>query len=199
MELLKITVTPTKYELEITPARLEYQQDFIPNANTRTEPGNLKIETKQIQLSLDTYEARRSLGFANPADLIRNAAKKVQDAFSQNLRDTVQEGKDMARIEDGVTIAGIIQQKMLQQPESYTAFLPSTGADLSWTPGNIQTDYQPGEVTHDWQITQNVMNYIPGSVKIKVVQQGDVNIEYLGRPMYIPPSADPEYEEEDAS
>ncbi len=195
MQLLKITTTPMKYELETTPARLEYKQDFLPHANTHTTPSELKIKTKPAELRLDTYEARKSLGFATIRDRVRMAAEKSLSIFAQNIRRTVEEGKQMAKIEDGVTIGQIIRDKMLQQPQIYTAFLPSTGADISWEPPHISVENTAGSVEFDWQIEPLKLQYIPGSVEMRIIEYAHVDIEYLGSPMYIPPSADPNYEE----
>lgn len=39
--------------------------------------------------------------------------------------------------------------------------------------------------------------YVPGELNINVEQYPKVEIEYVGEPMYVPPSASPEYEERD--
>ena len=195
MQLLKITVIPMQYELEIQPARLEYQQDFTPSADVQTTPGRLQMESQPTQLRLDTYEARKSLGFATSADRSLAAAEKSLTRFFENIRAIVEDGRRMAKIEDGVTVGQLVQGKMLRRPELFTAFLPSGGADISWLPGSLHTSYESGEISLDWQVHDNSMHYIPGSVKMRITQQADVDVKYLGTPMYIPPSADPDYEE----
>lgn len=194
-QLLQITVTPVKYELEIEHARLEYKQDFQPRAEVQTTPSELKIQTTDTTLRLDTYNARKSLGFRNAGDLIGENADHGKKALETYVNDTVEMGNQMARIEDGVTIRDIVSRKMLEQPEMYTAFLPSSGADISWEPGNIQTNYQPANSSYDWNIQSNSMSYVPGSVRLRIVERADITIEYVGGPLYFPPSAAPDYEE----
>lgn len=195
MQLLQITTTPMKYELVIEPARLEYQQDFMPRAKVETTDSELKIRTSPTVLRLDTYEARRSLGFATVGDRIRQAAQKGGSSIRKYTTEAKEMGKEMSNIHEDVTIAQIIRQKMLEQPEMYTAFLPSAGAEISWEPGSISLNYRPQQTDYDWQIKDNPLVYIPGSIRVKIVEFAKVNIEYLGSPMYIPPSADPNYEE----
>mgnify|MGYP000920170298 FL=1 len=195
MQLLQITTTPMKYELVIEPARLEYQQDFMPRAKVETTDSELKIRTSPTVLRLDTYEARRSLGFATAGDRIRQAAQKGRSSIREYTTEAKEMGKEMSNIHEDVTIAQIIRQKMLEQPEMYTAFLPSAGAEISWEPGSISLNYRPQQTDYDWQIKDNPLVYIPGSIRVKIVEFAKVNIEYLGSPMYIPPSADPNYEE----
>lgn len=195
--LLEITTTPTKYELQIEHARLEYNQEFIPRAKVETTQPEVRIQTKPTELRLDTYEARRSLGFAKVADIVQDGTEKCQKNFEQYVQTTVQEGKQMAAIEEGMTINQIISQRMLNrsQLETYTAFLPSTGAAISWEPGQIRLDAHKGELNYDWQIKSNILSYVPGSVRMKILERGGVDIEYVGSPIYIPKSADPNYEE----
>ena len=71
----------------------------------------------------------------------------------------------------------------------YTAYLPSGGADLTWNPAQLDMNYQPGDVSVDWDVSANEFNFIPGSIRMKVTQLASVNIEYLGGPLYFPPSA----------
>ena len=35
--------------------------------------------------------------------------------------------------------------------------------------------------------------FIPGDIEMSITQQPDVLIEYVGGPIYVPPSADPNY------
>ncbi|ODU57635.1 MAG: hypothetical protein ABT01_01920 [Clostridium sp. SCN 57-10] len=198
MQLLQITVKPAKYELEIENARLEQKHDYIPTAEVEREPLKLRIDTEQTSVRIDTYEARKSLGIMNAGDQLRMHAERGRDAAMQQMRANVEEGAQMAQIEDGVTIGQIINQKMLEQPSSVTVFLPSTGAEISWDPGQIDMSFNAGKLEYQWNKMENSMQYIPGSVRVKIIERPTVEIEYLGGPMYIPPSADPEYEEKEA-
>lgn len=200
MQLLQITVTPMQYELEIEQARLEYKQDFLPRANVQTTPGQFEIQTKPAQVRLDTYNARRSIGFARVGDRISEAAQKGSKHLAQYTRENVDMGKQMANIEDGVTIGQLIRQKMIDggRSQSYTAFLPSQGPGISWEPPNIRMGYEPGNTNYDWKIKSNVLSYVPGSVRVRITQFASVDVEYLGSPMYFPPSAAPNYEEKSA-
>lgn len=195
MQLLEITVTPMKYELEIEHSRLEMKQDFTPRADVQTTPGKFDIQTEPAKLHLDTYEARKSLGLLKIEDIVRAAADKGNTSIKQYTQNTAAMGVQMAKIEDGVTIGEIIRQKMLEQPSSYTTFLPSGGVEISCDPSQIKMDYQEGSVNYDWQIKSNSMSYVPGNVRMRILQYASVNIKYLGSPMYIPPSSDPNYEE----
>lgn len=193
-QLLNISTTPIKYELEIERARLEYNHDFLPKAKVSTRQAKLDLQASNAQVILDTYKARRSLGQYNTGDWHKVFADKGKESISKATRDHVDTGNALSRIDIGVNISQIIGQKMLDQPVLYTAFIPNPGAEISWIPHEIKISYQEGDLSYDWQAMRNIMNYVPGSVRMRILQQPKVNIEYTGRPIYIPPSADPEYE-----
>jgi len=195
MQLLQITSTPMRYELQVENAKLEYQQDVTPSAKVETTPSELTIHSKSVEVRIDTYQARKSLGILKIGDSIKQCAQKGMEHINDQTREYVEIGKAMGNIQDGTTIGDIVRQKMLQQPEMYTAFLPSGGADISWSPAELDVNYRPGDVNYDWQIKDTDYNYRAGSVHMKIVEYAHVDIEYLGGPMYVPPSADPEYEE----
>ena len=193
-QLLQISTTPIKYELEIERARLEYDQDFLPRAKVNTRQAKLDLKSSNAQVLIDTYKARRSIGQYNTGDWHKMFADKGKESISKATRDHVDTGNALSRIDLGVNISQIIEQKMLDQPVLYMAFLPNPGAEISWIPSDFSISYQEGKLNYDWENMRNIMNYVPGSVRMRILQQPKVNIEYIGRPIYIPPSADPEYE-----
>ena len=195
MQLLKITSTPIKYELEVENAKLEYQQDVTPSCDITTSPSQLEIHSQSSQVHIDTYEARKSLGMTNIGDSIQQYAAKGKEHIDKQTREYVQVGEAMGEIQNGTKISDIVRQKMIEQPELYTEFLPSASADISFSPAQMDINYKPANVSLDWQIKDNSFKFEAGSVHMKIVEYAHVDIEYLGGPMYVPPSADPNKEE----
>lgn len=195
MQLLKITTTPIKYELEVEQPVLEYQQDVTPSCDMTTSASKLSVRSKNADIQIDTYEARKSLGLINLEDGIKQYTEKSKAHITKLIQQYVQTGKELGEIQDGIDIGDIIRQRILEQPILYTTALPSTGADISCEPATLDIRFEPGDVSVDWQIEGSSCLFQPGSIKMKIVQYPDVNIEYLGGPMYVPPSANPNYEE----
>ncbi len=198
MQLLQITTTPVKYEMEIEHAKLEIHNQLRPQMEMHTTPAKVDINTKNIQVKLNTYQARSSLGLRNAYDQLRMVGDRAQASVASKTREFVQNGRQMADIEDGVNIAQIIGQKMLQQPAAYTAFLPAAGADISWEPNRINIEATRGSTDVKWANLRNVLNYVPGSVRLHILEYPRVEIEYMGEPIYIPASAAPDYKEPEA-
>lgn len=198
MQLLKITTNPMKYELEIERPKLEYNQDLIPSADMRSYSAKLKIDRiENTKVDIDTYEARKSLGIMTVADSIEKSAQAVDKHINELTREYVEIGKAMSNIQNNVSISEVFKSKMLEQPQLYTAYLPSVGADLSWSPPQLDISFEPASSETDWQINENEFSFVPGSINVKVSEYASVSIEYLGGPMYVPPSASPDYEETD--
>lgn len=192
MQLLKITTTPMKYELEVEPPRLEYQQDVTPSADITTTPSELRIRSQNAQIQIDTYEARKSLGFLNLKDSAVQYAEKAREHLTNLIGQFVQTGKALGQIQNGTDIGDVVRQKQLEQPTLYTAALPSTGAELSCKPSELDISYQPGEVGVNWRIRDTSFIFQPGSIQMRIIEYPDIDIEYLGKPMYVPPSASPD-------
>ncbi len=197
MLALEITSRPIEWEFEITPAQLKMRQSDNPSMTMDRVPPTLSVNhTKNIEVRLDSTELRKSLNLKPINDFIYDAGQRGRDGVQAATADTVWFGDQMARIEDGVTIGQLVQQKLMEQPDTYTFFLPSAPYDISWDPAELDMDYEGGSIDYDWQIEKNVMDYVPGSFAINILQRPEVDIKYVGKPIYVPPSSAPDYEAE---
>lgn len=197
MQLLKITRIPIEYKLEIDRPRLEVKQADNPNYDVSVQPSKMDIETQNIKVRLDTTEMRSSLGLKSAPRLISEASDRGAQAAKDATASYAEFGNQLAQIHHNVDVANIILNRMLEQPDSYTAFLPTTGPEISWEPAQISMNYQAASQKFDWNVHKNVMDYVPGKFRMNIVQYPRVKIEYLGEPSYVPPSANPNYAEEE--
>ena len=183
MNVLKITTTPIKLSMSSQKARLESHLPEPELGIIRT-PSRLNMKSENIKVNIDTSAARDSLGFKTARSLNRDAA-----GF----------GKLASAEAKGVTIPEIVQNQMMAQTKVTTGFefLPAVGPDISWDPGSLAIDYTPSRIEFDPQPDMQEAVYVPGELNINVEQYPKVEIEYVGEPMYVPPSASPEYEERD--
>jgi hypothetical protein len=66
--------------------------------------------------------------------------------------------------------------------------------ELTPQPGSISVDYQMDSLTFDWNTNSKPdLEYIPASIEYFVAQYPKVIIEYIGEPIYVPASANPNY------
>ena len=193
MQVIEIKTTPGKYELEVTPAKLEYDNDAVRDMHVQTTPSTLKIDAKNISVKIDSYESRKSIGLMTMGDRFSYEANRGKQHIEEKTREYVDIGKQMSNIHEGANIPSIIAQKRINEgaTQLVTAYFPSVGPSISWEPNDLNMEYTPANVDINWQELDRSMTYIAGSVKFNVVQRASVDIEYVGGPNYFPKSSDP--------
>lgn len=194
--LLQITTIPIQIEIKVTNAKLEYSEDRQPKVSITTKNGGYVMEAEPLKLNIDTYEARKSLGYGHMTDADM-AAQKASDGFSiafQGTAKVASEGNQLARGMSPSEIA-INNARAGATVQTIMEFLPKTGADITFDAGKLNIEYHMGEQDIDWDVKPDLpMEFIPGSVELIVRDRPRVEIEYLGEPLYVPPSANPNYE-----
>lgn len=194
--LLQITTIPIQIEIKVTNAKLEYSEDRQPKVNITTKNGGYVMEAEPLKLNIDTYEARKSLGYGHMTDADM-AAQKASDGFSLAFQGTARvasEGNQLARGMSPSEIA-INNARAGATVQTIMEFLPKTGADITFDEGKLNIEYHMGDQSIDWDVKPYLpMEFIPGSVELIVRDRPRVEIEYLGDPLYVPPSANPNYE-----
>lgn len=194
--LLQITTIPIQIEIKVTNAKYEpVEEDRQPKVNITTQNGGYVMEAEPLKLNIDTYEARKSLGYGymNDADLMQ---KKAQDGFSiafQGSARVASEGNQLAR---GMTASEIAinNARAGATVDTIMEFLPKEGAQVTFDAGKLNIEYQMGGQDIDWDVLPQLpMQFIPGSVELIVRDRPRVEIEYVGDPIYVPPSANPNY------
>ena len=54
--------------------------------------------------------------------------------------------------------------------------------------------FEMDKLNFDWRQSKGNFEFVPGDIEISVKQRPDVIIKYIGGPIYVPPSSDPDYE-----
>ena len=192
--LIEIQTIPIEIQMKTTNAHLEYARGTAQMEVSRDRRG-LQIRSQPIRVSIDTFEARSSI-VPTTAQSIQQGAAQGQRAAYEATAVLAQEGRMMmeAKIDQDV-IPQLAQQKTVDQPAQLgIQFLPEVGPDISWTGGEMSIRYEMDKLNFDWRMNQMQFTFVPGDIEFKVTQQPDVVIKYIGGPLYVPPSADPNYE-----
>lgn len=194
--LLQITTIPIQIEIKVTNAKLEYAEDRQPKVNITTENGGYVMKAEPLKLNIDTYEARKSLGYGHMTDADM-ASQKASEGFSIAFQGTAKVASDGNQLARGMSPSEIAinNARAGATVQTIMEFLPKTGADITFDEGKLNIEYHMGEQDIDWDIKSDLpMEFIPGSVELIVRDRPRVEIEYLGEPLYVPPSANPNYE-----
>lgn len=192
-QLLKITNVPIEYEWKVERPRLEVKR----SSESMAKQPRLDIKSKNIKVNIDTHEMRKSMGKLSVFDATRDAFERGKEAAKDATAQYAEIGNQMAKIHQGANIPDIMYSKLFKNVNATTKmiFLPDRGPNLSWEPNELHTEYVPAE-SNDIEAMRNVLEYIPGGFTVHIKQYPKVIIEYLGTPMYVPPSASPDYKEE---
>ena len=190
--LLKITNIPLEYEMTIHHARLERSQSSPPLVEMSRQRGGLSVNSRPAKLLLDTYEARASLVPTTRRAISQNAQRGLQAAgeAAQSYAREASMMKWSKPGEGGAMLDQVLAQRtQLPTGEFQLGFIPSTGAEITYQPGSISMDYQMVRLMFNLKLNNGTVEYIPGSIEFVITQWPDVQIEYMGRPVYVPPSA----------
>ncbi len=193
--LIEITTVPIEIKMNIKHASLEYTRGTAEMEVSRDD-GGLNIKSRPIRLQLDSFEMRNSMVPTAPRSIGQAAQEGRQTAYEATAT-YAQHGKLFlnAKVGDDVVeqISKQAQDKNVKT-EYGIDFIPKTGVETSWEDGSIEIRYEMDKLNFDWKIDKGEFKFTPGDIEISVEQQPDVIIKYMGGPIYVPPSSDPNYE-----
>ena len=195
--LIEIKTVPIEIEMKVTDAKLEYARGTADLEISRND-GGLSIKSRPIRLNMDTFEARNSI-VPTTARAISQAAQRGTQASYEATAAYARQGKLLLSAKVGEDmISQIAAQTQAQNVQTNVGiqFLPSVGAELNWDPGDMQIRFEMDKLNFDWRMNHPSFEFTPGDIQISVTQMPEVQIKYVGGPLYVPPSADPNYEGE---
>lgn len=195
--LLQITTIPIQIEIKVTNGKFEHSEEYTqPRVNIKTQNGSFVMQAEPLKLNIDTYQSRKSMGYGQmkDGDMLK---QKAQEGFSiafQGTAKAVSDGDQLARGMSPSEIA-LSNARAGATIQTIMEFLPKEGADITFDGGTLNIEYQMGTQDFDWDIhPDSPLEFIPGSVELIVRDRPRVEIEYVGDPIYVPPSANPNYE-----
>lgn len=192
-QLLNIKTVPIQIDININHARLEYTRGTA-DLEITCDKGGLNIHSRPIRLRLDTFEARNSL---SPTTMrsVEQAAQKGQQAVYDSMAQASRQGKLLIEAKVGQELVTQFAKESTQINTDFKmSWLPTSGPDIQWDDAEISIRYEMDKLNFNWKVNAGDYHFIPGNVEISVSQRPDVIIEYVGGPLYVPPSADPEYQ-----
>ncbi|MCI8639978.1 MAG: hypothetical protein HFG41_12805 [Coprococcus sp.] len=193
-QLIQITTVPIQYEFKVNNARLEYHSSKAELEIHRND-GGLSIKSRPVKLHLDSSAARNSITPTTARSVAQIAQKGADAAYSATAQ-LAQEGQLLLKADIGEDMIGTIMKQRTAQPtgEFQLGFTPSEPVDINYEAPDLTINYQMDKLNFDLKIANGNFEFIPGNIEMSITQHPDVVIEYVGGPIYVPPSADPNYE-----
>ena len=193
--LIEITTVPIQIEMKTTHAKLEYARGTAEMEITR-DNGSLQIKSRPIKVNIDTYEARNSL-MPTIARYLEQGSQKGKQAAYEATATYARQGQLMMETKIGEElVTKFAGEAMMKDVKTNVGidFLPDPGPEITWDPGEMNIRYEMDKLNIDWRMNEGSFEFTPGDIEFTVTQRPDVVIKYLGGPIYVPPSSDPNYE-----
>lgn len=197
--LIEIKTVPIEIEMKTTRAKLEYTRGTAEVEISRDQ-GGLNIRSRPIRLNLDTFEARNSVTPTAPRSIAQSAEQGREAAYEATAT-YARQGQLLLKAKVGqelVTQFAAEAQVRDLKTNVGLQFLPTTGPEITWDAGEMSIRYEMDKLNFDWRMNNPHFQFTPGDIEISVKQRPDVIIKYVGGPLFVPPSADPNYEPIDA-
>ena len=188
-------------KVKTTNASLEYVRGTAEMEVSRSDSGDVNIKSRAIKVDLDSFRPRGGGGATMPRGVARSAGSgaKPVSGGAQTYQATAtydRQGQQMtldARLSQNAA-APVVQSVPAQQVSVNIANdLPQTISD-GLADGSMEIRYEMDKLNFDWKIDRGEFKFTPGDIEITVEQRPSVVIKYVGGPIYVPPSADPNYE-----
>ncbi len=196
-QLLEIRTIPVQMELRCKEAQTRIKTEHA-SLNVTRDRGALRVMHSYPRLRIDTYETRSSMNLMSVARSVEVYAQKGMQAAYEATGRIVREGNMLMDISGNQNaISDIIYQRMQNGLDSMLGFIPSVPAKITWDPPRLSMQYDADRLSFEWRTyNRPEYEYTPASVEYVVKQYPKLEIEYKGRPVYVPPTADPEYDPE---
>ena len=195
--LIEITSVPIEIRMKTTNASLEYTRGTAEMEISRTEKG-LDIKSRPIKLQVDTFEARSSM-VPTTKQSVEQSAQSGQQAAYEATATYAQHGKLMLNAKLGQDMVKQFAKEPTDEQIQKSGqvgldFAPKEEPEIDWEDGDMEIRYEMDKLNFDWKIDKGEFEFTPGDIELIVEQQPKVIIKYKGGPIYVPRSADPNYE-----
>lgn len=189
-QLLKITSVPMQYQLKVDPARLE-MKNGTAGFELKREKGGLRIEGQPIRLKVDTFQPGKGVSTSIKSST-KEYAEKGRQAALEATAEFAKEGRILLTTKNGEgaeTLNRIFEMRQEQpQGDFKLSFVPSEKTDLNWEGPELSIEYSMDKLNFDWNVEKGNIEFIPGNIEMVINEYPGVKIEYMGEPLYVPPS-----------
>ena len=192
--LIEIKNVPIEIEMKISPAKLEHTRGTADLEISR-DKGGLSIRSKPIRVNIDTFEARNSVCPTTTTSIEQNADRGKQAVYEATAT-YAQQGQLLLKAKIGQELVTQFAAESTMKDVKTNVnvdFIPKADADISWDPSELNIRFEMDKINFDWRMNQTQFEFTPGDIEFSVTQRPEVLITYIGGPIYVPRSADPNY------
>lgn len=193
-QLLSIKHIPIKVEVNVTRGEFKRVENSAPNApSVKVSPkkgGGLRLQAEPYRMEIPesrNYDAYIPSGnYGRGFTLTYEAVARLADG-----------GNSAAGIKQSGEMRQFSAKRASRSIEAVLQSLPkSKDSAVSYADGVLSVNYRMtgAESVAELASSYPEFEFIPGSIEFIISQMPELDIEYLGDPIYFPRSADPNYE-----
>ena len=191
--LIEIKNVPIEIEMKISHAQLKYTRGTADLEISKDHSG-MHIKSKPIQVSMDTFHSQ---GIVIPTT--RNS---LETNRTQGKTATYEATASYAQQGQELLLNAKIDQHLLSQL-SYTNPIKADAPpvlDTNFThllepqDAEMNIRFEMDKLNFDMRLSTQEFEFTPGDIEFSVSQRPEIIITYIGGPIYVPPSSDPNYE-----
>nr|WP_312577359.1 DUF6470 family protein [Sedimentibacter sp.] len=191
--VLEIKTIPMSMEFKINKAHYE-----ISNENTSIEIKNgngcIEMRMEPIKLNIDTLELNSVKSKHITKNSLEHYPLQSKKAVYEATASYGEEGSMTINIQImNNPVSDIALQKFNSDVSFNYGLSSATESDTSWNPQDISIRYEMDKLNFDWKVNRPQINFIPGNIEFIIKEYPKLEINYIGTPIFVPPSADPNY------
>lgn len=191
--LLQMRNIPISIEYKINKARYEIASTEASAEVTQGKHG-LEMHMKPIKLNLDNIKATYASGTNDNTSSVGNFVRKGVKATYEATKSYTEESNMMLNISiQDNPIPEIALKKFNSDVSFNLGFVSAVSTETSWEPQELTIKYEIDKLNFDWKIKRPEINFIPGNIEFIIKEYPRLEINYIGKPIYVPASADPDY------
>lgn len=186
--LLKIQSIPIKIEAQTKRASLQQSAEPVPVP--RPAPVSRPVPAPQRQAKPEAQPQPEPRVNQQNRGAQRAAAAENAGSYLQEASETVQ------AYNQNITVGGAAVSEVAFAQASNVEYTQASAANSAPAQSAVSTsfDYTMDRETFDWSTTSKPqLEYVPASIEYSVAQYPEVVIEYVGEPIYVPASSNPNY------
>jgi hypothetical protein len=176
-------------KIETVPISIEYVEKKTTHTSSQSaslsisqQDNRMTIRSNPIPIPMDSFETNASVDWSN-LSYTATARYSNDGNLSMNVR-----------MENGTT-KEFHFERVGREIDNIIEFMPKSPSKASaYGFENMQINFDMSRLAGSFSGSENVdTNFLPPDLELKVVEMPKVIIKYVGGPLYIPRSADPNY------
>lgn len=194
--LIEIKNVPIEIEMKISPAQLKYTRGTADLEISKDTKG-VRIKSKPIQVNMDTFQSQGIVVPSTKSKPETNISHEKQSTYSATASYASQDQELLLSAKIDHALLTHLTDSAAPQQDTVSASQSPVSQDVSpqeQVNAEMNIRFEMDKLNFDMRLSTQEFEFTPGDIEFSVSQRPEVIITYIGDPIYVPPSSDPNYE-----